>query len=318
MSLIFKGWHFFGIWMFFCIKLNMRKLQKLNEIIEEDKIFHDISLKKYNTFAVDSKCKYLITVDNEKKLYKLLTYLDSVGQKYYILGNGSNVLFLRSHINTPIIHIKGKDVRFYQRGDEYIVSAYAGVSLGAVVSKCARLGITGMEWAVGIPGSVGGAVYMNAGAFGGCMADVVQKVYCYKKFNKCILDNLECGFGYRESGFKDEVITRVILRLKKGDKVQIRGEMNKYLQARMTRKINGPSAGSVFKNGEMQAWEIIEECGLKGLRVNGAKISQEHANVIINTGNATGKDIYKLIAKIEKIVYKKKDITLIKEIKIFE
>ena len=211
------------------------------------------------------------------------------------------------------------------------IMAEAGVPLGQLVNVAKNLGLVGMEWAAGIPGTVGGAVYGNAGAFGKSMKDIASKVEVYDvktgKFK--IITNKDCRFSYRESIFKKKknlIIVSVILKLKNGKKSEIEGMIKEHVDYKIkTQPLNYPSAGSVFKNPKnfyasfaYSAARMIEECGLKGKKIGDAKISEKHANFIVNLGKANEKDIKKLINFIKKEVKKKFGVVLEEEIQLLE
>lgn len=286
------------------------------DILPRENVLYDKNLINYNTMHLETTAKTFLTVTNDKQLIEICKFLQSIRHKFIMLGKGSNVIFRSKIIKPIVVHLCGDDIRFYKKEDGFMVSVFAGVSLSALLKRCALLGASGMEWATGIPGSVGGAILMNAGANGGCMADIVKNVVIYKDFKVKKIDKKDCGFGYRKSALGDAVIIRVALFLPFGDKIKIKSQMEKFFDIRRAKSAKGFSAGSIFKNSDKPAGWYIEQAGLKGVSSGGAVISTEHANVIINKGNATSKDVLRLMRKVKRKVYKKFGTLLEPEVKI--
>ena len=296
----------------------MKNLDFIHKILPEDNISSDQELTNFNTMHLPCVAKHFFTVNNDKMLIKTVSLLDAVKENYIILGNGSNVIFKSKFIDKAIIHLSGKDIRFFPKTDGYLVSVFAGVSLSKVVHKCIKMGASGLEWAVGIPGTIGGAVLMNAGANGSSMSNVVHKVIYYKDLSVHTALNKDCGFEYRKSNFGDCVIIRVVLFLPYGNVSTIKQKTEEFLALRRSKSAKGYSAGSVFKNQDKPAGYLIEQTGLKGFSFGDALVSNEHANVIVNNGQATGKEVCKLMKVIQKKVYKKFKVRLEPEVKIIE
>ena len=201
--------------------------------------------------------------------------------------------------------------------------AEAGVMLGELVNILAKTGLSGLEWAAGIPGTVGGAIFGNAGAFNKSMKDVVKSVEALEvKNEKCKVKNFknrDCKFSYRDSIFKNNknlIILSVTLQMKRGDKKEIENKIKKNLEQRnKTQPLNFPSGGSIFKNPPgFFAGELVKRCGLKGKKIGNVKISEKHSNFIVNLGNGKAKDVIKLIKLIKQKVKKKFGVTLEEEI----
>ena len=241
----------------------------------------------------------------------------------FVLGGGSNILVADKGIRGAIISLtRGfMDMRIEKQKDGAI-SAHvgAGALLTKISSKLMESSIAGLEFGYGIPGTVGGALIMNAGALGGEMKDVVESVtYVTQNGDIKTLNNKECGFSYRSSAFPDGcVITETKLRLKEGDKQKIHEDMRqKYMSRKSSQPLDLPSAGSVFKNPDGDfAGRLIESAGLKGVAHGGAKISEKHANFIVNTGGAKAADVLCLIEKTEDIVNKNFGISLKREVRL--
>jgi UDP-N-acetylmuramate dehydrogenase len=279
----------------------------------------NVSLKKYNTFRVGGKAEYFFCADSEKDLTEALKEANKRRLLLFILGQGSNVLIPDKGLKGLVIKINNQS--FKSRGGR--VLAGAGLFLPRLIAKLSELNLSGMEWAVGIPGTVGGAVYGNAGAFGKSMEDVVREVKALdvKKNKIIILTNKDCRFSHRSSAFKKKslIIVSVDLKFKKGNKDLIKNKINKcFVRKKETQPLNYPSAGSVFKNPKGKfAAKLIEDCGLKGKTIGGAKVSEKHANFIVNFKNAKAEDIKKLISFVKKSVKNKFKTNLEEEIIIF-
>ena len=277
---------------------------------------HDESLKKYNTYKVDIKAKYIVFPENVSQLKIIIEYLKEKKIKYMILGNGSNVIFAIDYYDGVIIKL---DKLNNLNINKNIVEVEAGYSLIKLSMETINNGLSGLEFACGIPGTVGASVAMNAGAYNEDMSTIVKEVIVLdENGNIKKLNNKELNYTYRNSVLKEHpkyIVLKAIIELAYKDKE----EMLKLVQERRKRRIDTqpleyPSAGSVFRNPQGNyAGHLIEECNLKGYNLNGAEVSQKHANFIINKDNAKGTDIEKLIKYIQKEVFKKFNINLILE-----
>ena len=255
--------------------------------------------------SVDAACSALLLLKPEKPL---------------ILGNGSNILVDDKGLDKTVFHF-GKSLSKIEFLDDTNVRAYAGTKLTELCNAVCEKGLTGLEFAYGIPGTVGGAVYMNAGAFDGEVADVLSRV-CFLAQDEDFFDILssdELDFGYRASRFQrtGETILYADFALKHGDKTKIRAKMDDFMNRRQTNQpLEYPSAGSVFRRpAGYFAGQLIEESGLKGYQIGGAKVSEKHAGFIINVDHATSKDVLELIKHIQEVVLEKYGVTLETEIK---
>ncbi|MDD2696902.1 MAG: UDP-N-acetylmuramate dehydrogenase [Candidatus Pacebacteria bacterium] len=277
----------------------------------------NVSLKNYTTFKIGGKAKYFYITQTKKDLTDAASMAKKLKLPFFVLGGGSNLLVSDKGFDGLVIKIENCKLKI----EKYKMVAEAGVPLGQLVSAATNVGLSGMEWAAGIPGTVGGAVYGNAGAFRKSMKDVVEKVEVFdtKDLEFKIYNSRDCKFSYRESIFKKRknlIIVSSILKLKKGEKFEIKKRIKEYVDYKIeTQPLNYPSAGSVFKNPTKDfAAKLIEKCGLKGKKVNDAKISEKHANFIVNLGKANEKDIKKLINLIKKEVKNKFGVVLEEEI----
>lgn len=286
-----------------------------NEIkkLHVGKVLDDIVIKDYTTYKVGGKAICLCLPEDENGLIKLLKYLKESSIKYKILGNGSNVIFNDSGYNGVIIKLDNfNSLKII--GNKITVGA--GYMLNKLALRVSRLGLTGMEFAAGIPGTVGGAVYMNAGAYKSDMGYIVTSVKVLTPDYKIkTLSNKDLDFHYRSSFLqknKDYICLEATINLVKGNPDEIMELINERKARRVeTQPLEYPSAGSVFRNPEGNfAGKLIEDIGYKGKSIGGAKVSEKHANFIINNGNATGEEIKELINEIKHKVKEKYDIEL--------
>lgn len=263
-------------------------------------------MSKHTTFKIGGNAEVYIKVNNLSKLSTLIKQCKTSDVNYMILGNGSNLLVNENGINGAVFRLDG-DFRKISLIDDTTVFCGAGASLACLCKFAHSCGLTGLEFAWGIPGTVGGAVFMNAGAYDGEMKNVVHSVSHISpdgKIGRIEKENL--SFGYRTSVYRDNgmIITGVTLKLKKGNSDEIRNKMDDYMQRRSSKQpLEFPSAGSVFKRPEGNfAGALIEQCGLKGKMCGGAQVSEKHAGFIINKSNATASDVRNLIAEVQKTV----------------
>ncbi len=289
------------------------------------------NIAKHTTFLIGGNCRYFVIVDNNEKLISLLNYLNGNGLDHYILGGGSNLLFGNDFDGVVIkIQTKGLEIK------DSSVTVDAGVAFGQVISAVSANSLTGMEWGMGIPGTVGGAVRGNAGAFGEDISQNIEKVEVYRDGEVMEINNQDCNYSYRESIFKNnsDVILKVHLKLKKGEKQDITKKMSEFMKYRTGRFAPFPSAGSFFKNLPLSVWKrdkkelpekflkinkvaagwLIDQCDLRGYTVGGAKISEEHANFLINFNKASFEDIKQLVDEVKKRVYNKMGVELEEEV----
>lgn len=266
-------------------------------------------MKEYTTFQIGGPADVLVRPYDEGQIAVLLKFCTMNGISCRVMGNGSNLLIPDGGVSGVVMQVGSNFsyIRTSLRPGELLCAA--GASLTAVAAFAQKESLTGLEFAWGIPGNIGGAVFMNAGAYGGEMKDVVAAVdYVDSMGNVGELSGEELQFGYRRSAFtgKDWCITKVKLRLHPGDKDEIRRTMEELMQRRKDKQpLEFPSAGSVFKRPQGNyAGALIEQCGLKGRQIGGAKVSEKHAGFIINVGNASSRDVTQLIREIQETVKK--------------
>ena len=273
----------------------LKELEELNI----GKIDTNVSLKKCTTYRVGGKAKYIAYPKDVNSLVKLIKYLKNKNVKYKILGNGSNLLFSEKEYNGVLIKLTEFDnLEFIGKTKLRVGAGFNLIKLSLVTAK---KGLTGLEFASGIPGTVGGSVFMNAGAYKSDMGYVVESVKVLTPDEKIIsLENKEMDFHYRTSFLKrhpDYICLEVVIKLHKGKKEAIEALIKDRRERRLaSQPLEYPSAGSVFRNPEDNfAGKLIEDSGLKGEKHGGAMISSKHANFIVNYKHATADDIKYLI-----------------------
>lgn len=273
----------------------------------------------HTTFRIGGAARRMAAPKSVEELSALLALVEEGGYPYLLLGNGSNLLVADEGVDRIVIHTGGID-RMERIGENELYAA-AGVSLARLAVFARKEGLTGLEFAHGIPGSLGGAVCMNAGAYGGEMCQVITSVTAWLPGKGvCELSPEELALRYRHSYFSDHegVVLAAKLRLAAGDEAEIGARMEDLIRRRKEKQpLEYPSAGSTFKRPEGHfAGALIEQCGLKGVSVGGAQVSEKHAGFVINTGNATCADVLALIEKIQGTVLAETGVHLEPEIKV--
>lgn len=278
-------------------------------------------LSRYTTFRIGGPCKMLVAPRDSKQVISVLLLLNGLEHifhqpiKHTVIGNGSNILAADKGYDGVVIWLSRNFSQITLTNNNCIL-ATAGTPLLKVCHFAQLHGLTGLEFAYGIPGTIGGAVYMNAGAYGGEMKDVVVRTthtdYEGKVTN---LQRRDFEFGYRHSVYTDHpewTILAVLMRLEKGDPEEIKARMEDYMARRQAKQpLEYPSAGSTFKRPEgAYAGALIEQCGLKGLRVGGAEVSEKHAGFIVNVDHATARDVRALMHQVVEKVEKETGYTL--------
>lgn len=277
------------------------------------KVLENYTLKEHTTYKVGGKAICAVVPDDEKNLITLLSYLKEKNIKYMVLGNGSNVIFNDSGYNGVIIKLDNFN-HLNIINNKIVVGA--GYPLNKLALRVSRLGFTGMEFAAGIPGTVGGAVYMNAGAYKSDMGYILTSIKVLTpNYEIKTMKNNELDFHYRTSFLqknKGYICLEATITLIKGNSEEIMEIINERKKRRVeTQPLEYPSAGSVFRNPEGDfAGRLIEEIGYKGKSIGGAQVSEKHANFIINTGNATGEEVKELINDIKNKIKEKYNIEL--------
>lgn len=281
------------------------------------KVCHDVPLKTMTTFKIGGDAKNVLYPSSEEQAACVMRVCRENGVTPLILGNGSNLLCPDEGYDGVILHLSEGFSEILLDGEN--IRCGVGVSLARLCVFALEHKLTGLEFAYGIPGSVGGAAFMNAGAYGGEMRDVVQSCRHITPAGEIgELSGGELKFGYRDSAYKHNgcLITSVSFRLKRGEPEEIKAKMDDLIGRRRAKQpVEYPSAGSVFKRPPNHfAGTLIEQCGLKGRQVGGAQVSEKHAGFIINVGGATCKDVKKLIHIIQDTVREQTGVELEPEV----
>jgi UDP-N-acetylmuramate dehydrogenase len=298
------------------------KLNKMDIIKELLTIQKNVFLADHTTFKIGGRAKYFFIAKTKEDLIRAVYVAKKLRLKFFILGGGSNLLVSDKGYDGLIIKTKNSKLEIRKKGAVINFFCGAGIPLANLVLESIKNSAEGLEWAAGIPGTAGGAIFGNAGAFNESMSSNIEEVEVLDVRNMVIkkFKNKDCKFGYRKSFFKKNknfIILSAKLKLKKGKQEKIKETIKEHLEKRKKfQPLNYPSAGSVFVNPKtgMKTGEMIEKCGLKGKKIGKAKISEKHANFILNLGKAKEKDVKKLINLIKKRVKSKFKVTLKEEI----
>lgn len=281
--------------------------------------------KRLCSFHVGGKVRVVVRPKTADELEMLYDYLLDNDIKNILLGRGSNVVISDNGYDGAVVSLSALSRIDFDITDDNCIVAGAGVSMRALANFACENGLKGLEFAHGIPGSVGGGVYMNAGAYGGEIADILQSCLIFDMVSGRILllRAEKCDFSYRHSIFmknKNLIVLFATFELSEGNSDQIKAKMEELKAARMSKQpLEYPSAGSTFKRPEGNfAGKLIEDSGLKGYTIGGAQVSEKHAGFIINRGDATAEDIKKLVFHIQKTVKEKFDVSLECEIEFVE
>lgn len=293
--------------------------KELAEIAGGHQVRMEEPLKKHVTFRTGGNADFFVTADSPETLAALVRYLKKVNQNYYILGNGSNLLF-------PDEGYRGVIIKVGRFSDDLVVEgtrirAGAGVLLSQVANAAYQASLTGLEFAAGIPGTLGGAVVMNAGAYGGEMKDVIVSVTAIDENGEFVkLSNEELELSYRHSVIPERnlIVTDVTMELVRGDTNAIKSQMDELAAKRREKQpLEYPSAGSTFKRPEGYfAGKLIEDAGLRGFQVGGAQVSEKHCGFVVNKGEATTADILELVRQVQNRVSEKFGVRLEMEVKV--
>lgn len=281
----------------------------------------DVPLSKHTTFRIGGKCKYFIYPKNEMSLLRIIELCKENNVAYRVFGKGSNLLCSDEDYDGVIICLDRYFNEIQIENDGHIY-AQAGVSLILLAHEAMKASLSGLEFASGIPATLGGAIYMNAGAYKSNMANIIQKVYVLKD-DSCVWMNVnELDYSYRHSIFhenRDWIILGADIKLEQGVQSEIKALMDSRRGRRMSSQpLNKPSAGSIFRNPETYpAWQLIEEIGYRGKQLGGAKVSEKHANFIVNEDNAKAVDVDNLVKEIQEEVRKKYQIEMKMEVEKF-
>lgn len=278
--------------------------------LPEEQIKIDEPMRNHTNFKIGGNADFYIIAKEIEQIQAVLKLVKQYDIPLTVLGNGSNVLVGDKGIRGIVLMISNQQFEIEKQKETANVTVGAGETLGKIAYSLAKEGITGFEFAGGIPGTIGGAIRMNAGAYGGEMKDCIQTVTCLTTEGKIKeMSNTECDFSYRHSIFCTEPLTVIKAQMKfsYGEKQEIQNKMDEYAQSRKEKQpLTFPSAGSTFKRGtDFITAKVIDECELKGYQIGGAQVSPKHAGFIVNTGNATAKDVIAVIEHVKQTVWEK-------------
>lgn len=293
-------------------------LEKLQELAGKEHVWQNEPMKEHTTFRAGGCARYFVEPQDEEQLRNVIEACRNAGMPYYIVGNGSNLLVSDAGYDGVIIHLFKNMSGCRVEGTSLIFQA--GVLLVRAASIARREGLTGLEFASGIPGTIGGALVMNAGAYGGEMKDVVCSVKVltpdgsFREYSK-----EEMRFGYRKSRIAEEqsIVLEAVLELQKGDPEQIQARMDELKEQRISKQpLEFASAGSTFKRPEGYfAGKLIQDAGLRGFRIGDAQVSEKHCGFVINRGDASASEIAELIRQVQQKVYESSGVRLETEVK---
>ena len=312
--------------------MNQKEIEKvLKEKLPSANIKLNEPMKLHTSFKIGGPADFFITANNIQEIREVVNIAKENNLPLKVVGNGTNLLVKDNGFRGIILKTNLQEIKITKTKnkdeintkykinemessinckEEYIVNVQSGMALGKLAQILLKNEIGGFEFASGIPGTIGGAIKMNAGAYGGEFKDIVQDVtYLNEQNDIVVVQNMQCDFSYRHSLFsnKDYIILGCNLKLYKDTKENIKNKLDENLQSRREKQpIEYPSAGSTFKRGEdFITAKLIDECGLKGYTIGGAQVSEKHAGFIINKNNATAEDVINLIKHVTEIVYEK-------------
>ena len=312
--------------------MNQKEIEKvLKEKLPSANIKLNEPMKLHTSFKIGGPADFFITANNIQEIREVVNIAKENNLPLKVVGNGTNLLVKDNGFRGIILKTNLQEIKITKTKnkdeintkykinemessinckEEYIVNVQSGMALGKLSQILLKNEIGGFEFASGIPGTIGGAIKMNAGAYGGEFKDIIQDViYLNEQNDIVVIQNMQCDFSYRHSLFsnKDYIILGCNLKLYKDTKENIKNKLDENLQSRREKQpIEYPSAGSTFKRGEdFITAKLIDECGLKGYTIGGAQVSEKHAGFIINKNNATAEDVINLIKHVTEIVYEK-------------
>jgi len=298
--------------------MNQNFYDKLNNVIAKDSILIDEPMSRHTTFRVGGPADFFVTPKAKEEVRDVIRICKEAGMPYYIIGNGSNLLVSDAGYRGVVVQIYKEMNEVKVEGD--LVKAQAGALLSGIAAKALGAELSGFEFASGIPGTIGGACVMNAGAYGGEMKDVLESVTVLTGEGKIIeLGRNELELGYRTSVIakKGYIVLGAVLKLERGDGEKIKTYMDELKEKRVTKQpLEYPSAGSTFKRPEGYfAGKLIEDAGLRGFQVGGAQVSEKHCGFVINRDHATAADIMELMRQVQIRVKENSGVDLEPEVK---
>ena len=299
---------------------------KIHELLEsllgKENVKEKESMAKHTSLRVGGNADFFVTIDSVEKLKEFLEL--KIEEPITVIGNGSNILVKDSGIRGIVIKYTASNYKITEDNGDFVIEVDSGLTNGKLAYALLNEEITGFEFAAGIPGTIGGAIFMNAGAYGKEMKDIITNVTYLDLTDNTIhtINNEKCNFSYRKSCFMDMkvIILKANILLHKGNKAEIKKTMDDNLKKRIeTQPVEYPNAGSTFKRGDgFITAKLIDEAGLKGTKIGGAEVSLKHAGFIINSGNATAEDILNLVKYVQEKVYEKFNKKIELEVRILE
>ena len=298
--------------------MNQSFYDKLTSVIAKERVYVDEPMSRHTTFRVGGPADFFVTPKAKEEVRDVIRICKEAGMPYYIIGNGSNLLVSDAGYRGVIVQIYKEMNEVKVEGD--LVKAQAGALLSGIAAKALGAELSGFEFASGIPGTIGGACVMNAGAYGGEMKDVLESVTVLTGEGKIIeLGRNELELGYRTSVIakKGYIVLGAVLKLERGDGEKIKTYMDELKEKRVTKQpLEYPSAGSTFKRPEGYfAGKLIEDAGLQGFQVGGAQVSEKHCGFVINRDHATAADIMELMRQVQIRVKENSGVDLEPEVK---
>ena len=298
--------------------MNQSFYDKLTSVIAKERVYVDEPMSRHTTFRVGGPADFFVTPKAKEEVRDVIRICKEAGMPYYIIGNGSNLLVSDAGYRGVIVQIYKEMNEVKVEGD--LVKAQAGALLSGIAAKALGAELSGFEFASGIPGTIGGACVMNAGAYGGEMKDVLESVTVLTGEGKIIeLGRNELELGYRTSVIakKGYIVLGAVLKLERGDGEKIKTYMDELKEKRVTKQpLEYPSAGSTFKRPEGYfAGKLIEDAGLRGFQVGGAQVSEKHCGFVINRNHATAADIMELMRQVQSRVKENSGVDLEPEVK---
>jgi len=292
--------------------------QRFSEILNENQILEAEPMSRHTTFRIGGPAELFLVPKSTEEIAGIFKICREEGIPWFVLGNGSNLLVSDKGYQGVVIQLYKGFGEVKVQGCQ--ITAQAGALLSQIAAAAREESLTGFEFAGGIPGTLGGAVVMNAGAYGGEMKDVIKEVTVLTREGEIrTLQAEELAMGYRTSAIKEAgyIVLSAVLSLEKGDKEQIKARMQELAGMRSSKQpLQYPSAGSTFKRPEGYfAGKLIMDSGLRGYQVGGAQVSEKHCGFVINTGNATARDVRNLMADVQRIVEEKYGVKLEPEVK---
>lgn len=298
--------------------MNQEFIFRLEHILKKEQIFENEPMDRHTTFRIGGPADYFLIPDNKEQVRAIVQICRETKMSYYIIGNGSNLLVSDKGYRGAVIQLYTNMAEIRVEGDK--IYAQAGASLARIAAAALKAELTGFEFAAGIPGTLGGACIMNAGAYGGEMKDVLEEVTVLTKDGEIVTiprEKLDMGYRTSAAAKNGSTVLEAVIKLRRGDHQEIQALMDDLKERRTSKQpLEYPSAGSTFKRPEGYfAGKLIQDAGLRGYRIGGAMVSEKHCGFVINAGGATASDVDALIRHISDKVKEDAGVTLEPEVK---